>query len=52
MRNQLSNPTFAQSIEKVITPGSEEEVMGAYYPHGKYMTTQEFEGRKCWSASS
>jgi hypothetical protein len=52
MRNQLSNPTFEQSIEKVITPGSEQEVMGAYYPHGKYMTTQEFESRKCWSASS
>lgn len=52
MRNQLSNPTFSQSIEKVTAVGSEEEVMGAYYPHGKYMTTQEFEARKCWSASS
>ena len=52
MRNQLSSPTFEQSIEKVVTPGSEEEVMGAYYPHGTYMTKQEFEGRKCWSANA
>ena len=51
MRNQLSNPTFEQSIEKVITPGSEQEVMGAYYPHGTYMTRQEFEARKCGSAN-
>ena len=51
MRNQLSSPTFEQSIEKVITPGTEEAVMGAYYPHGAYMTKQEFETRKCWSAN-
>ena len=29
VRNQLSNPTFEQSIEKVITPEAEKEVMGA-----------------------
>jgi hypothetical protein len=52
IRNQLSNPTFAQSIEKVLHPGEEEAVMGAYYPTGAYMTKQEFEGRKCWSANS
>ena len=51
MRNQLSNPTFEQSIEKVITPGTEKEVMGAYYPTSTYMTKQEFESRKCFSAS-
>ena len=51
MRNQLSSPTFAQSIQHVITPGSEQEVMGAYYPHGTYMTKQEFEARKCRSAN-
>jgi hypothetical protein len=52
MRNQLSNPTFAQSIEKVIAPGTEKEVMGAYYPTGTYMTKQEFEQWKCWSANA
>jgi hypothetical protein len=51
MRNQLSNPTFEKSIEKVITPGSEKEVMGAYYPTSTYMTTKEFEKWKCWSAN-
>jgi hypothetical protein len=52
MRNQLSNPAFAQSIEKAVTPGSEKEVMGAYYPTSTYMTTQEFEARRCFSASA
>ncbi len=52
MRNQLSNPTFENSIEKVLTPGTEREVMGAYYPTSTYMTKQEFEGRKCFSASA
>ena len=47
MRNQLSNPTFANSIEKVTAPGTEKEVMGAYYPTSTYMTAQEFESRKC-----
>ena len=52
MRNQLSNPAFTNSIEKVTTPGSEKEVMGPYYPTSTYMTTQEFESRKCFSAST
>ncbi len=52
MRNQLSNPTFANSIEKVVAPGTEREVMGPYYPTSTYMTKQEFENRKCFSASA
>jgi hypothetical protein len=52
MRNQLPSPTFEQSIEKVTTPETEKEVMGDYYPKGTYMTKQEFEGRKCWSANA
>ncbi len=52
MRNQLSNPSFANSIEKVTTPGSEKEVMGSYYPSGSYMTKQEFEaGQNCGFAT-
>ncbi|MBS1676341.1 MAG: hypothetical protein JST08_03045 [Actinobacteria bacterium] len=45
MRNQLSSPTFAQSIERITTPGTEQEVMGAYYPTTTYETTQEFEAK-------
>lgn len=52
MRNQLSNPTFANSIEKVTAPGTETEVMGAYYPTSTYMTAQEFESRKCGGAGA
>jgi hypothetical protein len=52
MRNQLSNPTFANSIEKVIAPETERAVMGAYYPTSTYMTTQEFESRKCGGAGA
>ncbi len=48
MRNQLSAPTFEQSVEKVTTPGTEKAVMGAYYPAGKYETAGEFEaGNGC-----
>jgi hypothetical protein len=51
IRNQLSNPTFEQSIEKVTVPGTEKEVMGAYYPTSTYETKQQFEDGKCWSAN-
>jgi hypothetical protein len=51
IRNQLSSPTFAQSIEAVTVPGTEREVMGAYYPTGTYETKQQFEGGRCWSAN-
>ena len=52
MRNQLSDPTFAQSIATVTTPGTEEKVMGPYYPRGTYMTKEEFEGRRCLDANA
>jgi hypothetical protein len=51
IRNQLSSPTFAQSIEAVTVPETEREVMGAYYPTGTYETKQVFEGGRCWSAN-
>ena len=43
LRNQESNPTFAQSIAKVEHPGEEEAVMGAYYPHGTYTDKEQYE---------
>ncbi len=52
IRNQLSKLSFAQSIEEVAEPGTKEGVLGAYYPHGSYMTTQEFEARWCGGASA
>ena len=47
IRNQLSSPTFAHAIQKVITPGTERQVMGAYLPATKYMTKAQFEQRGC-----
>jgi hypothetical protein len=47
MRNQLASPTFAQGIDKITVPDTEQQVMGAYYPTGAYMTTQQFEARGC-----
>jgi hypothetical protein len=43
VRNQLSNPTFAQSIERIEHPGEEEAVLGAYYPRGSYTDKELFE---------
>ncbi len=43
LRDQESNPSFAQSIAKVEHPGEEEAVMGAYYPHGTYTDKEQYE---------
>lgn len=47
MRNQLSAPSFAQGADKVLTPGTEKQVMGDYLPDGTYMTKAQFERRGC-----
>jgi hypothetical protein len=47
MRNQLSDPSFAQGIDKVLTPGTEKQVMGDYLPDGAYTTKAQFEHRRC-----
>ena len=52
LRNQESNPTFAQSIANVEHPGEEEAVMGAYYPHGTYTDKEQYEaGNTCEPAT-
>lgn len=52
LRNQQSNPTFAQSIANVAHPGEEEAVMGAYYPHGTYTDREQYEaGSSCEPAA-
>jgi hypothetical protein len=47
MRNQLSAASFAQGADKVLTPGTEKQVMQDYLPAGTYMTKAQFESRGC-----
>lgn len=47
MRNQLPAPSFAQGIDKVLTPGTEKQVMGDYLPDGTYTTRAAFEQGGC-----
>ena len=47
IRNQLSDNSFAQGIDKVRTPGTEQQVMGNYYPASTYTTRAAFENRAC-----
>jgi hypothetical protein len=47
IRNQLSAPTFAESIDKVLTPGTEKQVMADFYPTSHYLTPAQFEARGC-----
>jgi hypothetical protein len=49
VRNMLSNPDFAESIQNT-TPGTEQEVMGPYYPVGSYMTPAEFDEQSSCTA--
>jgi hypothetical protein len=44
----LAAPSFGQAIQNVGEPGREREVMGAYYPRGRYLAAAEdFERRGC-----
>jgi hypothetical protein len=47
MRNQLSDPSFVEGIDKVLTPETEPQVMGDYYPTSRYLTPAQFEARGC-----
>jgi hypothetical protein len=47
MRNQLADPDFAHSVQKVTRPGTEREVMGDFLPRGHYTGTNRFEARGC-----
>ncbi len=46
-RNVLPSPDFERSIWDVTTPFNAEEIMGRYYPRGKYMDKAGFESRGC-----
>jgi hypothetical protein len=47
MRNQLADPDFAHSVQRVRRPGTEREVMGDFLPRGHYTGTQAFQRRGC-----
>jgi len=47
IRNQLSNPSFAEGIDKVVVPDTEQQVLGDFYPTGHYLTRTQFEARGC-----
>jgi len=48
LRNMQPDPGFAHSIQRT-EPGTEETVMGDYYPRGKYYaTTTDFEKTGCY----
>jgi hypothetical protein len=47
LRNQLANPSFAQSVASVDTPGNESQVMGDYLPSGRYQSRAQFEAGGC-----
>jgi hypothetical protein len=49
IRNQLANPDFAEAIQNTV-PGTEQEVMGPYYPQGTYMTPAQFDEQSSCTA--
>jgi hypothetical protein len=47
IRNQLPAPDFTEGIDKVLVPGTEQQVMGDYYPQSTNMTKEQFEALGC-----
>ena len=47
MRNQLADPGFAHSVQRVTRPGTEREVMGDFLPRGHYTGTPAFQRQGC-----
>jgi hypothetical protein len=47
MRNMLVNPKFGHAIQRVTQAGTEQQVMGPYFPLSAYRTKQQFEQRGC-----
>jgi hypothetical protein len=46
-RHLLASPGFAQAADKVLTPGTEQQVMREYYPVGTYTTEAAFQAEGC-----
>jgi hypothetical protein len=47
IRFMLPSENFDEAAQNVLTPGTEEEVMGPYLPVGEYMSKEDFEARGC-----
>ncbi len=47
MRHLLPAPSFKHAFQNVMTPGTEEQVLGPYLPRGTYMSQQQFEAKGC-----
>jgi hypothetical protein len=43
MRYMVCHPDWENSPAKIHKPGTEEAVMGPYYPRGYYTTKEQFE---------
>lgn len=47
IREQLDSPSYPQGIDKITTPDTEKQVIGAHYPTDTYMTKARFQQRGC-----
>jgi hypothetical protein len=47
IRELLDSPSYAQGMDEVTTPDTEQRVMGAHYPTSTYMTKAQFQRRGC-----
>jgi hypothetical protein len=52
IRSALPSPNYKQYAGNILTPDTEEEVMGDYYPRGEYMSVEEFEALGCPSKTA
>jgi hypothetical protein len=47
IRFAIPSSNFHEAAQNVETPGTEENIMGDYYPRGEYMSVEEFEALGC-----
>ena len=47
IREQIDARSYTQGLDKVTTPDTEKQVLGAHYPNGKYMTKAQFQKQGC-----
>ncbi len=47
MRFMAANPDWEQAPQKVTVPGTEETIMGEYFPTSEYMSKAAFEAMGC-----
>ena len=52
IRSALPSSSYKQFAGNILTPDTEEEVMGDYYPRGEYMSVEEFEALGCPSKTA